>query len=562
MTASPNIADALRACARDAPDRVAMRVPAGRGADGRSAWRTLSYAQLDRSSDAIAAGLGQVGIGAGVRAVLMVRQGVAFFELMFGLFKAGAVPVLVDPGIARAALKECLAEAQPQAFIGIPLAQAASLLFGWGRASIRTRVTVGRRAGWSGHTLEELRARGAQAAPPQPPQPGSDPEALAAILFTSGSTGVPKGVEYTHRNFLSQVELIREAFGIRAGEVDLPTFPPFALFDPGLGMTSVIPDMDPTRPASADPRRLIDALERHRCTTMFGSPALLENLARHAQDNAVQLGGLQRVISAGAPVRPDVVERAYRMLPRDARIWTPYGATECLPVAVIEGREILALRDRTDAGGGICVGRPLACNLVRVIRIDDAEIAEWSDDLLVPAGAIGEITVAGPTVSRGYFGREPATRLAKIRDAGRVVHRMGDVGYFDAEGRLWYCGRKGQRVIAGAATLYTETVEGVFNAHPEVRRSALVGVGPQTHRMPVVCIELRDRRRFSGWPRLESELRALASQHEVSRGIRAFIRHRGFPVDIRHNAKIDRERLALWAAQRVPHQPFAAGERA
>jgi acyl-CoA synthetase (AMP-forming)/AMP-acid ligase II len=469
------------------------------------------------------------------------------------------VPVLVDPGIARAALKECLAEAQPQAFIGIPLAQAASLLLGWGRASIRTRVTVGRRGFWSGHTLEELRALGAQAAPPQP---GNDPEALAAILFTSGSTGVPKGVEYTHRNFLSQVELIREAFGIRAGEVDLPTFPPFALFDPGLGMTSVIPDMDPTRPASADPRQLIDALERHRCTTMFGSPALLENLARHAQDNAVQLGGLQRVISAGAPVRPDVVERAYRMLPGDARIWTPYGATECLPVAVIEGREILALRDRTDAGGGICVGRPLACNLVRVIRIDDAEIAEWSDDLLVPAGAIGEITVAGPTVSRGYFGREPATRLAKIRDAGRVVHRMGDVGYFDAEGRLWYCGRKGQRVIAGAATLYTETVEGVFNAHPEVRRSALVGVGPQTHRMPVVCIELRDRRRFSGWPRLESELRALASQHEVSCGIRAFIWHRGFPVDIRHNAKIDRERLALWAAQRVPHQPFAAGDRA
>ncbi len=552
MNASPNIADALRACAREAPERIALRVPAGRGPDGAGIWRTLSYAQLDRASDTLAAGLAAIGIGAGVRAVLMVRPGEALFELMFGLFKAGAVPVLVDPGIDRAALKACLAEARPQAFIGIPLAQAASLLLGWGKDSIRTRVTVGRRWGWSGPTLDELRALGERAARPPPVD---DPDALAAILFTSGSTGIPKGVEYTHANFIAQVEMIREAFGIRPGEIDLPTFPPFALFDPGLGMTSVIPEMDPTRPASADPRKLVEAIERHYCTSMFGSPALLENLARHAQATGVRLGGLRRVLSAGAPVRPEVVEQAYRMLPADAEVWTPYGATECLPVAVIEGREILALRARTDAGGGICVGRPLARNTVRVIRIDDGPIEEWSDDLLVPPGRIGEITVAGPTVTRGYFGRDPATRRAKIRDAGRLVHRMGDVGYFDEAGRLWYCGRQSQRVIAGEVTLFTETVEGVFNAHPELRRSALVGVGPRTDRMPVVCVELRDRHR-SDWPRLEAALREWAGQHAVSRGVDTFVPHHGFPVDIRHNAKIDRDALAHWAARRVRYRPF------
>lgn len=555
MTASPNIADALRACAREAPDRIAMRVPEGHGAGGASTWRTLSYARLDRASSTLAAGLAAIGIGAGVRTVLMVRPSEALFELMFGLFKAGAVPVLVDPGIDRAALKECLAEAQPQAFIGIPLAQAASRLLGWGKASIRTRVTVGRRCWWSGHTLEEVRARGEQA---PPPQPGNDPQALAAILFTSGSTGTPKGVEYTHANFLAQVEMIRAVFGIHTGEVDLSTFPPFALFDPGLGMTSVIPEMDPTRPASADPRKLVDAIEQHRCTTMFGSPALLENLARHAQANAVRLCSLRRVISAGAPVRPEVVDLAYRMLPEGAEVWTPYGATECLPVAVIEGREILALRERSDAGGGICVGRPLARNIVRVIRIYDEALVEWSDDLMVATGSIGEITVAGPTVTRGYFGRDAATRLAKIHDAGRIVHRMGDVGYFDDAGRLWYCGRKSDRVIAGEITLFTETIEGVFNAHPDVRRSALVGVGPKSDRMPVVCIEIRDRSRAKDWPRLKSELRELAGQHSVSRGIRDFLLHQGFPVDIRHNAKIGREKLAHWTAKRVSYKPFAA----
>ena len=169
-------------------------------------------------------------------------------------------------------------------------------------------------------------------------------------------------------------------------------------------------------------------------------------------------------------------------------------------------------------------------------------------------------------MTRGYFGRESATRLAKIRDADRVVHRMGDVGYFDEEGRLWYCGRKSHRVIAGGVTLFTEAVEGVFNAHPDVRRSALVGVGPTNDRMPVVCIEMRERRRRNDWLRVESQLRELAALHATSRGIHAFVLHQGFPVDIRHNAKIDRDQLASWAVRRVSYRPFdsspATGPRA
>lgn len=554
MTHAPNIADALREAARAAPDRIAMRIPDGRGADGATRWRELSYRELDGGSEALAAGLAAHGIGAGVRTVLMVRPGEPLFLLMFALFKAGAVPVLVDPGIDRGALKACLAEARPEAFVGIPLAQAASVLLGWGKATIRSRVTVGGRTWfWGGVTLDAVHEAG-RTAPPA--RPSADPDALAAILFTSGSTGVPKGVEYTHANFLAQVALIREAFGIAPGEVDLPTFPPFALFDPGLGMTSVIPDMDPTRPGSADPRRLVAAIEAHGCTTMFGSPALLDNLTRHAEAADLRLPRLRRVLSAGAPVHPTVVERAYRMLPADATVWTPYGATECLPVAVIEGREILRVRARTDEGGGICVGRPLTANTVRVIRIDDGEIGDWTDDLVQPPGVIGEITVAGPSATRGYFGREAATRLAKIRDGGRLVHRMGDVGYFDADGLLWYCGRKSHRVVTRRGTLYTECIEGIYNPHPAVRRTALVGVGPRDDRMPVLCVELADRGRTTEWPAIKAQLREIGDRHPASRGIREFLLHWGFPVDIRHNAKIGREQLAFWASQRVFYKPW------
>src|SRR5690606_13906503 len=361
-----NIAAALPALASQHPDRIAMRAPGRDGAYRQS----LHYAELDARSDAIAAGLARHGVARGTRTVVMVRPTPEFFLLMFALFKAGAVPVLVDPGIDRRALRQCLDEARAEAFIGIPLAQFARVLLGWAR-SARVRVTTGRHAWLADATLARVERDGAGAGPQLA---DVAPDDTAAILFTSGSTGVPKGVVYRHRRFAAQVEMLRDAFGIQAGGTDLPTFPPFALFDPALGLTSVIPDMDPTRPASADPRKLHDAIARFGVTQLFGSPALMRVLAGHGEP----LPGVTRVTSAGAPVPASVVEAMRRLLPADARFWTPYGATECLPVAVIEGAELVSLRDRTEAGEGTCVGRPVPPNQVRIIGIDDAAIGDWA----------------------------------------------------------------------------------------------------------------------------------------------------------------------------------------
>jgi acyl-CoA synthetase (AMP-forming)/AMP-acid ligase II len=538
-----NIAATLPRLARERPDQVAMRCP---GRNGRYDVQ-LTYAQLDARSDAIAAGLAARGIVRGTRTVVMVRPTPEFFLLMFALFKAGAVPVLVDPGIDRRALKQCLDEAQPEAFVGIPLAQVARVLLGWARAA-RVRITTGARAWLSDATLADVERAGAGSGPQLA---ATAPDDVAAILFTSGSTGVPKGVIYRHRHFVAQIAMMREAFGIEPGGVDLPTFPPFALFDPALGLTSIIPDMDPTRPAGADPRRLHAAIARFGVDQLFGSPALIRVLARHGEP----LPGVRRVTSAGAPVPPDVVARMLELLPGDARLWTPYGATECLPVAVIEGRELLGLRARTEAGAGTCVGRPVPPNDVRVIAITDAPIEHWTDATPVRAGQVGEITVAGPTATDAYFNRDAQTRAAKIRerlpDGGeRVVHRMGDLGWFDGEGRLWFCGRKSQRVVVDAdTTLCTEQVEPVFNTHPDVARTALVGVGPQGAQRPVLCVELRGGIGKDQWGRIEDALRHMANGAVHTAKVERFLRYPGtFPVDIRHNAKIGREKLAAWAA--------------
>jgi acyl-CoA synthetase (AMP-forming)/AMP-acid ligase II len=545
MTVPCNIAAALPRLAAERPDQTAIHCP-GRGGRYDIA---LSYAQLNVRSDAIAAGLVQRGIARGTRTVVMVRPTPEFFLLMFALFKAGAVPVLVDPGIDRRALRQCLGEAQAQAFIGVPLAQLARVVLGWARGA-RARITTGARPWLADATLAQVELAGAGAGPQLAE---TQPDEVAAILFTSGSTGVPKGVVYRHRHFTAQVAMLRDAFGIEAGGIDLPTFPPFALFDPALGLTSIIPDMDPTRPARANPRKLVAAIARFGVDQLFGSPALMRVLADHGE----ALPTLRRVTAAGAPVPADVVARMCALLPDDARFWTPYGATECLPVAVIEGRELVELRIRTEQGAGTCVGRPVPPNEVRIIRVSDDAIEHWSDDLLVGGGLVGEITVAGPTATDAYFNRDEATRLAKIRDASpdgreRIVHRMGDLGYFDVEGRLWFCGRKSQRVVTGADTLCTEQVEPVFDAHPDVRRTALVGGGARGAQLPVLCVELQAGVAKAEWPRIEDELRHLGEGHVHTAKVERFLHYpRPFPVDIRHNAKIGREALATWASRQL-----------
>ncbi len=540
-----NIASALTQMAERQPAAIALRYPQGKTTDGSVDYAELSYAQLDCLSDQTAAALAVAGISRGMRVALMVRPGRELFLLMYALFKLGAVPVLIDPGISKRALKTCLDEAEPEAFIGIALAQAARLLLGWARRSVRIAINVG--PGWffGGLSLDGLRREttGASFA-----AIATRADELAAILFTSGSTGVPKGVEYQHRHFAGQVELLRQALDITPGMVNMPTFPPFALFDPALGITSVIPDMDPTRPASADPRKLIAAIKRFKVDMIFGSPALLDVLSRYAVANTVKLPTLRRVVSAGAPVSPAIVKRMRQVLSAQARLYTPYGATECLPVSVIESREIIDdTSSKSENGAGTCVGRPVEGNIVRIIAVTDAAIPVWSDELLVRQGEIGEITVTGPTATAAYRARPQATALAKIHDGAQVVHRMGDLGYFDDQQRLWFCGRKSQRVILADAVLYTEQAEPIFNAHAQVRRTALVGIGPRDSQTPVLCVELEPNVPFAARERISAELLNMANHYPHTKPIHNVLFHPSFPVDIRHNAKIGREALAIWA---------------
>ncbi|NKI35881.1 AMP-binding protein [Wenzhouxiangella sp. XN79A] len=545
MTELVNIAEALTRQARSQPDAVALILPTRR-IDGRWADRRYSYRQLDDLSDRLAAGLQAQGYPPGTRVAFMVPPSLEFFALFFALFKAGLVPVLVDPGIGLKPLKACLGEARPEVFIGITRAQLARMLLGWGRGSIKQTVTVGPRPFGQGLRYRDL--LGGNATDFRPPE--VRPDDMAAILFTSGSTGIPKGVVYRHRHFVAQVRLMRETFGMSPGEVDLPTFPPFALFDPALGMTTVIPKMDFTRPARADPDMLESMIRQYAVTNLFGSPALMNTLSRHLEAHDLTLPTIRRALSAGAPVSPRVVERMLAALAPHADLHTPYGATECLPVATISGRELLdGPSDGNRNGQGVCVGRPLAANTIRIIRITDRPIEKLSDSSRAGKDEIGEICVSGPTVTDAYWQREAQTRLAKMTDEdGTVWHRMGDLGWMDDDGRLWYCGRKSERVITETGTLFTECVEGRVNAIHGVARSALVGAGDGERKRPVVIVEPEPGMRIDA---LVASVRDQLEMHAATAGIRDVLTYRELPTDIRHNAKIRRPWLAAWATARL-----------
>ncbi len=531
-----NIAAVLGRVAAERGDEAALVVKKRRG------YRRYSFRELNFNRQDFAARLICAGIGSGDRVMLMVRPSMEFICLTFALFSIGAVVILIDPGMGYRNLLRCIQSVKPDILIGIPKAVLFSRLFPRPFATVRKRICVGRGFGVLGESLAVLK----------PAMKGQDFAAatddLAAIIFTTGSTGPPKGVQYTHGIFHAQLHLIKEYYGIGPGEVDQPAFPLFALFSTALGACAVIPDMDPSRPAKVNPQRFIRSLMDEKVTYSFGSPAIWNVVSRYCLDKRITLP-VKKILMAGAPVPGELVERLAKIIPTDGEIHTPYGATESLPIASINGREIV--RDcwpLTGRGRGVCVGRPLPDITITIIRPVEGPIGDWQQARELDSGEIGEIVVKGPVVTRAYDHNPAETQMAKITDGDSFRHRMGDMGYFDTSGRLWFCGRKAHVVHTADGPMYSICCEGIFNTHPQVVRSALVGVGEAGAQKPVLLVE-----KVAGMDEstLISQLRDLAGQHELTRSIATFFVHPGFPVDIRHNAKIFREKLALWAEKKL-----------
>jgi len=533
-----NVARHLRIAAAERPDGLATKSPLSVRASGEVRHEVRTFRELDQESDAAAGAFAQAGITAGTRALLAVRPGHDLIVGMFALLKLGAVPVAIDPGMGWRSFLDCVRRSRPTALVGVRTASLLSRLPFAAFGTLRTRVTVGGSA-WR-QTLAAVSAT---------PRPLATvgPDTPAAVLFTSGSTGAPKGVCYTHGMFDAQIELVRRTYEIRPGETDMAMLPLFALFNPALGTTTVTPLLDPSRPLAADPAPLVAALIAEKVTCSFGSPAIWGKVADHCEARGLKLPDLRRLLIAGAPVSGELVAKL-RVIAPHCETHTPYGATECLPVTTIAAAELLGeARQRALRGLGTCVGRPVSGVEIRVIRETDGPIATLAEATPCAPGEIGEIIATGPSVTREYDGLPEATRAAKIADGARVWHRMGDLGSLDAEGRLSFLGRRVEKVRTAAGDLPTESLEPAFRQHPQVFRCALIGLGEAPQQIPALVVEPRAghfpedeiaRARFI------AELRDVAETCPLADRVRHIVFQRALPVDVRHNAKIHRLQLA------------------
>jgi len=520
--------------------------------------RNISFSELNRRADGYANYLFFQGLRPGDVTILMVRPSLEFICLSLALFKLGTPIVLIDPGMGYKNLLRCIERVQPKYLIGIPKAVLFARIFSKPFRSVKQSFCVGQSFGLLGPDLTKS-LRGPDTDYPVYQPSSSD---LAAIIFTTGSTGPPKGVRYEHSIFSAQLRLIKEYYGIDAEDVDQPAFPLFALFSAAIGACSIIPDMDPTKPAQVDPEKFVRSIDKYGVSYSFGSPAIWNVVSRYCLDNQIVLQSVGKVLMAGAPVPYELLQRVRKILPDQARIFTPYGATESLPIVSIEATEVISDTWQASRNGkGTCVGRPLPGIEIKIIGISDGPLEKLSAEMECATGEIGEIIVRGDVVTRAYQNNPEETQLAKIAEGDTFWHRMGDVGYLDCAGRLWFCGRRAHRVVSGHGTLFSVCCEAIINAHPDVFRSALVGIkGSPGHTeslqksLPVIIVEPKKDRKINDKALIE-EVKKLASQSQLTLGIDHFLVHEGFPVDIRHNAKIFREKLALWAQTKIFPSP-------
>ncbi len=512
----------------------------------------ISFKNLDQEVDRYAALLSSSGITRGMHTILLVSAGSEFFVICFALFRIGAVPIMIDPGMGTKAMVQALAGSDARAFIGIPKAHLLKFLYPHCFSQVRLWINTGHTWIPGSKLLSGLRFEKDIPGP----QCRMNPKEIAAIFFTSGSTGPPKGVIYQAGMLDAMVKMMEEHFKYGPEEIDLCTFPLLGLFVTCLGSSLVLADMDPLRPAALDPEKLIRNLNDYKCTQMFGSPMILNRLVRYAKIIPVKLFTLKRIISAGAPVSLEMQKEFLKICVKDVAIHTPYGSTEALPVTDIMATELVRQSEEESSySRGICVGYPLPGLVVKVIEISDEPIPLWSGCSTCPNGEVGEIVVKGAHITSEYKNDVPANTLSKILDpsSDETWHRMGDLGRIDDQGRLWFYGRKNHRVLCASDTLFTIPTEAVYNRHPNVMRAALVGVSVigEMFKKPVICIQVEIEEREVNLRELRKELLELGQKNALTKSIRHILFHKNFPVDPRHNAKIFREKLAVWAERSI-----------
>lgn len=477
-----------------------------------------------------------LGVKPGDRVLFFVAPNLEFSAITFALFRLGAIPVFIDPGMKKEYFFNAIKEVNPDVLIGITKVHILRRLFPKVFSSIKIFISTSRFSVLTA-SLTRLIKKEEKDFNCYIPKEGD----LAAILYTSGGTGAPKGVEYTHKMFISQTLLLKELFRLNENEIDIPGFPLFSFFTLAIGMNSVIPAMDFAKPNKCDPKKLFQNIETNQATFLAGSPAIWERLADYCLREGLSLSSVKYVVMFGAPVSISLHKKFAKILPIGTT-YTPYGATECLPVSCTSGKEILSGQmGAMLEGKGTFLGSFAPGVDVKILKYSEEELIEVGDEDFITDGNIGEILVRSDHVTLNYYLNKEATAKAKANYQGSTWHRMGDMGYLDENKQLWFCGRKSHIVQYANELFYPVKIETIFNQHSKIKQSALVYHPNKKH--PVLLIKRHDGKEI-----IESmflmDLKNLSQTNRETKIVQEFKAIKEFPLDIRHNIKIDRLKLA------------------
>lgn len=527
MTQPGNVVHYLQQSAAHFGDRLALAAPAG-GA-------TISFADLWNRVDRTSTGLRAAGLKKGDRAICMVPMSIELYIILLAILKAGGIAVFVDPWIVTAQIAAFAAFAEPAAYIGIPKSHILRLLNSTLR-KLPISVTTGSRL-WqlpAGLTLAELMSK-----PGDGKIENAIPTDTALITFTSGSSGLPKGVNRTHGFLSSQHEALKSEFPAHAGDVDMPMFPVFALNNIALGISSVIPDMNFRQVACVTPSAILAQMNRFEVTTCTASPPFFNRLANHLAAAPTACTKLRRILTGGAPVSNDSLRAWTKVFP-STEIIIVYGSTEAEPVAHISADErIEAHNNIRPEYPGHCLGTPSPMISWKIIGIHNGPVvldaSGWSS-IQVPSGEIGELVISGSHVGRDYYRNPAAFAANKILDTdGTVWHRMGDTVYSDSSGRLWLAGRVHSTIWRNRKPIHPQLVEQAIQAagFPDCAALGCLDTNMGERLIAVISTETRPDTQA-----LKAKLNKAGFPVDD-----IIVTGRSLPLDPRHNSKVDYNKL-------------------
>lgn len=507
-----NIAQVLRERAADMGEALAII----------DSTRAVTFAQLERESAQVAGQLARAGIRDGDPALVVCPMSVDLYAVLIGLWRVGAVAVILDPSAGRVHIDRCCRLVPPRALVAVPKAHLLRVMC----AALR-RVPVPLAVGGWAPGARRLRPGSGDA---REDIAAADDQKPALLTFTSGSTGEPKAAVRTHGFLMAQYRVLAEDLHLRRGQRDLSTLPVFVLANLASGVTSIIPKGDMRYPGQIDPVPVLQQIRALEPTRVAASPAFLERIADQAASLGQPIEPLVEIYTGGAPVFPSLLRRVRAAAPR-ARLVAVYGSTEAEPIACVDWDEVTpADVQAMESGAGLLAGRPVAAIDLRILhdragsRVGPLSQSEL-DEQTVPAGDVGEIVVSGGHVLAGYLGGV-GDADTKIRVDSAVWHRTGDAGYLDVSGRLWLLGRCSARVVDSHGSVYPFAAECAALTTTGVRRSALVSLRGRR----VLVVELE---------RTAGDVRAALLARLAWAFIADVVVVASLPVDRRHNAKID-----------------------